>query len=244
MRPVLRNALFTTIALVACLVAFSLFSFHLKKSAESVWEQLGMNEDIGLGNVQSLFLEGYFYQLNARPLKNIGLLERKNITLSILNETKKYLYSPSFKEDYDWYRKEKKPSPPEPARTKLKIREELIKETEETIAENKAMMEGLNEDQIKAFEAALQKLDDMVRDYRDEDNPTVNILYEGEVNQYKERMRTYQENVREFEEYYPEDINLMISDRLTLFLDLTDDMNYDAALKTEYGHEKICESRL
>ena len=221
--------------LLIALFLFSLASFTYHRTLNNVWEQLGMTEESGLGNIQNLFLVGYFYDLKPAMAKKIAIGDRAGITMELLRETKKYVHSKEFKDDYELYRKELAPKKPEPAKTKEQIRQELIQQLQETIDQNKIMMEGLNEEQTKAFTTANQKLENQLKEYKDVNSATINLLYDGEVQSHAMKIKKYEEQLKDFNELNPPDVKALIKDRLQLFLELTEGINYDTQLINQRG---------
>lgn len=241
----LKHRLATTVLFltVFMMTVFFIFSFTVYRVSSDVWSRLGMTEEVGIGNVQSAFLEGYFYQLNPAVAKKIALGERKAIASELLNAARSYMESPAFKEDYEWYKKEKYPLPPKLARTKKEVQTDLQVEMSEAVENLEKMIAQSAPEYRESLTESLEIQKAQLTAYKDPENETVNMIAESEKMDYEIKYQQYVDELKEFEEIYPGDIKAMIRSRLELFLELTEGVDYDAELKTVYGRKVFVDPR-
>lgn len=239
-----QRGILTALTLITgAAVVIVLTSFTVLRMAADVWSKLGLTEEVGIGNVQSAFLEGYFYQLNPAAAKKIAFGDRKTVASELLIAARKYVESPAFREDYEWYKNEKRPKPPQPARSEQEIRNDLIAQIRESIQETEKIVKEAGPELKSAFQEGLDMQKQQLSELQDPQSEMVSMFVEDEKRGYEARYQSYLDKVKEFDETYPADMKLMIKDRLNLFLELTEGVDYEAELKTVYGRQVFVNPR-
>jgi hypothetical protein len=237
--PFLNRILFlaitgTAVAIVSVLSA----GFTLDKPA-SPWTQLGIPESRAIENIRQSFLEGYLYSYGASSAKNVASGDRAAIALDVLNYTKSYVNSSAFISAYEDARVAATPVKPIPPKTKEQIQKEKIAELDKTIAEGEKSLKTLPKDLIEPFKEVQQMLKDQKKDYENPDSEMLALLVTSENYMYANATTKYEEQLRQWQKDYPADPKNMVKVRLETFLKLTEDVDFNAALKEEYRVKKF-----
>ena len=118
----------TTLILVMSSVAF--MSYTSKKITDDIWKLLGTTEKDGKLSIAQSFRQGNLFAYGVKNAKNIAFGNRAAVAADLLKYTKQYVTTPAFIKEYESYRENLKPQPPEPMKTKESIREKFIKDAE------------------------------------------------------------------------------------------------------------------
>jgi len=229
-----------TATLVAFVVSATIsLSFTFKVATVPVWSQLGISEKTGLENIKKSFIEGYIYAYGSSAAKKVALGDRAALTNELLAYCKTYIASPAFKKEYDLSREQSKPVPPRNPKTKTEIQAEQIAQLTKSIEETEKSIKTLPADLIASVQEVQQMLKDQIKDYEDPESEMLALLVEGEQYTYKNAMTSYEANVQTWETEYPENHMLMVKARLKKFLELTEGIDYNAALREQYGMKKF-----
>lgn len=227
---------------IICLIAFASFislSFTFPKDPTNVWSQLGISESTGLENIRKSFLEGYLYSYGASAAKKIATGDREAVVKDLLLYCKAYVHSSSFKKEYDITRAGNKPVKPQEPKTKEQIQKERIADLNKSIMEGEKSMKSLPADLIEPFKEVQQMLKDQVKDYENPESPMLAMLADAEQYSYKAAVQQYEATLAAWEKEYPADHLLMVKARLKLFLQTTEDVDFNAALREEYRIKKF-----
>lgn len=220
----------------ACLVNLS---FTIRSSPVNLWSQLGISESAGLENIKRTFLEGYLYSYGASAAKKIATGDRVAVLQDLMLYTRQYVSSENFKKEYENARRSAKPVPPVTPKSKEEIQKERIAELNKSIAEGQKSMQTLPADLVETFKEVQQMLKDQVKDYEDPQSPMLIMLADAEQFNYQNALRQYEINLEAWEKAYPADHSEMIKARLRRFLELTEGIDFNAALREEYRLKKF-----
>ena len=239
--PRLKQILFLLVAAPAFAIV-SIFSAGFTGKSTTPWTRLGIPESRAVENIRQSFLEGYLYTYGASSAKNIALGDRASIAVDVLTYTKSYVSSPAFIKAYEEARKAATPVKPVQPRSKEQIQREKIAELDKTIADGEQSMKTLPKDLIEPFKEVQQMLKDQKKDYENPDSEMLALLVSSESYIYSSANARYQEELEQWQKDYPSDHKIMIKARLESFLQLTADVDYNAALKEEYHKKKFVNS--
>lgn len=234
-----KNGILTVSGLLIMFVCLINLSFTFKKAPATIWSQLGISENTGLENIKKSFLEGYLYSYGASAAKKIAVGDRVAVVNDLLVYCKEYVNSSSFIKDYENARIASKPVKPQDPKTKEQIQKERIADLNRSIAEGEKSMKTLPPDLIEPFKEVQQMLKDQITDYENPQSPMLTMLADAEQYSYKTAVQQYETNVKNWENEFPEDHSKMIKARLEKFLELTKDVDFNAALKEEYRMKKF-----
>lgn len=223
-----------TIAIVTG--SFALMSFTTRKITDDVWKLLGTTEQDGEFSIKESFHRGHLVTYGAKNVMNIALGNRAAVTTDLLNCTKKYVNTPVFIKEYGKFRENLKPLPPEPMKTKESIREKFIKDTEKGIINLEKMLPLLPDEKNRKMitdQVAAQKK--QLEDYKSPNSKMIEMAWQGEQNNFKWRNDEYLNSVKQWEVNFPDKSSQLVKLRLTQFLEVTKDIDYNAALTERNG---------
>ena len=140
---------------------------------------------------------------------------------------KAYIQSDAFKKRWADYLEANRPTPPAPktvegeiARQKKEM-EKGIKDMEESIKQMPPDQQAQMQDAIKAMRAQESQYDD----------PSMKQMLATSLAQENlDAKRQYEENLKEFNDDHPTDVNVLVARRLKEFVDLSGTVNFDAKL--------------
>lgn len=138
---------------------------------------------------------------------------------------KAYCASEEFKSFYATYREEHRPKIEAPFEVGER-KQELLDQIDTFKQEKKAVAK----EYAAPYDEAIAELE---KEYAILNNPSHPDypLYTGTAPLSSEEQKGFDESVKEFDQSYPEDVQLLIKNRLKLFLDLTSSIPFDAKLK-------------
>ena len=234
----LKQILFLLVAFSVVGVG-SIFLAGFTDKSTTPWTRIGISESKATENIRQSFIEGYLYTYGASSAKNVALGDRASIALDVLSYTKSYVNSPGFIKAYEEARKAATPVKPAPPRSKEQIQKEKIAELEKTIAEGEQSMKTLPKDLIQPFKEVQQMLKEQKKDYENPDSEMLALFVNSEKYIYENAKTRYEEEVERWEKEYPSDPRKLIKARLEEFLQVTADVDFNAALKEEYRVKKF-----
>ena len=227
--------------IAAILVLLSLFLVSFKTAESRVgdlWKQLGLTQQEGTEKIKNSFLNNYLDHWGARNARNIATGNRAAVAQDLLAYTKTFINGPAFKAAYA---KERANSKPQPRNTVLITKEAMIKERTDEL--KKAIKE--TEEFIKKYPAgekdARKSIADMektIKDYQTPGNQLMELLYTSTLEEQKFAKQDYENQLKEWEENYPEDHRKRISKCLQEYLDIARTVDFDAAT-TEKSGKKV-----
>jgi hypothetical protein len=237
--PRLKRIFFLAVAgPAAAIVGLFSAAFTPDKPA-SPWNQLGISESRATENIRQSFLEGYLYSYGASSAKNIASGDRAAIALDVLNYTKSYVSSPVFIKAYQDARIAATPVKPIPPKTKEQIQHEKIAELDKTLAEGEKSMKTLPKDLIEPFNEVQQMLKDQKKDYENPDSELLALLVTSENYMHANAVTKYEQQLQQWQKDYPVDHQMIVRARLETFLQITAEIDFNAALKEEYRVRKF-----
>jgi len=222
------------------LLCFFAVAVKTKKMTDDVWQQLGLTLPDAELNIKNSILQGGLYYYGAKNAKNIIAGNRVAVVNELVAYAKKYSSSPEFKTSYKKYRDQTKPKPYEyvPATAEsIKTRERQRLEMNLKTAE-----EGLNSTNPKIKNGAPLRIENIKKELAaldDPNNKTIKRLLDDEKRSYESIVKQNDDALKNFEQKYPEDPQLLIKRRLEEILNITADVDYAAELKeTEWKGKK------
>jgi hypothetical protein len=234
---VLRSILAVTAISLLCFFAVAV---RTKKMVDDVWQQLGLTLPDAELNIKNSILQGSLYYYGAKNAKNIIAGNRVAVVNELVAYAKKYSSSSEFKGSYKKYRDQMRPKPYEyvPATAEsIKAREKQRLEMNLKTAE-----EGLNSTNPKIKNGAPLRIENIKKELAaldDPNNKTIKRLLDNEQHSYESIVKQNEEALKNFDQKYPEDPQLLIKRRLEEILDITADVDYAAELReTEWKGKK------
>lgn len=228
----LRIAAILSVLLIS---SFSLLSFKAGRVYGDIWEQLGIKERDAVSNIEESFLNGYLQHAGIRNVKNIALGDRAAITADMLEYTKKYVQSTTFKTAYEKMRKGQHPVEPQKPKTEEQIRRENLADLTEGLANLEKGMKTADAEMKKVLKGSYDMLQQQIKEYKDPNSEQVKSMVSYEQMQYEQRMTEYRQGVKKWELAYPENQLQFVKLRLQQMLDATKGVDYAAQLTDRNG---------
>jgi hypothetical protein len=228
-----------TLFLLAIISLF-LFSFTVSnKLADDVWKQLGLTQVQGTEKIKSSFFNNYFDYYGARNAKNIALGNRAAAAKDLLVYVKKYVNSPVFKSEYEKMRASAKPGEfISHKNSKEQIRKWKIEDTEKNIKRTEEIIKKSDADMKKTMQTVLDMHNKNLKDYKDPNSKTIEMLYQNEVRNEESDIKRHKENLKNWEINFPADHREIIRSRLQKYLNLANTVDFTAEL-TEKNKKKV-----
>ncbi|MBP6590568.1 MAG: hypothetical protein KA229_10710 [Chitinophagaceae bacterium] len=209
------------------------------KMAETIWQQLGLSQQQGTEQIRYSFASGYSNFYGARNARNIALGNRAAVAKNLFQYTRTYISSAEFKSFYAKERMAARPTEPTPAKSKEDIRKELIADTEKNIRDAEKAMATMGADLKKALLPSVEQAKKQVEDYKKPDNKIIEIHYQGELSRFKSDQEEYEKKMLYWQNNYPEDIRVLIKNRLEKYLTLAATVDFEAELVLKNGKKKF-----
>ncbi|MBS1653277.1 MAG: hypothetical protein JSU05_00405 [Bacteroidetes bacterium] len=216
-----------------------LFSFTVsEKAGDDLWKQLGITQQQGTEKIRKSFIGNYFEIYGIRNLKNIATGNRAAVAKDLLNYTKQYINSSSFKNEYAKERMNAKPFAPTPnARSKEDIRKDKIADTQKLIKATEDILKTATGDLKKTMQQVLDMHNKNLKDYQDPGSKTIDMLYQQQVSVEQNDLQHYNSSLKIWEANYPADYRQLITARVQRYLDIASSVDFSAEL-TERNNKK------
>jgi len=210
--------------------------------AATVLSDLGVTEQDARNTIYSWFCGGgIYFPGNRLVFKNASGAARAEMVTAVLTFGKAYLQSDAFATRYAEFRDANRPEPPEEKATSGS--NAMAKEMEQTIKQMQEQMKTLPPDQQQQMQEMIDAMREQMKAMLD-DPEMRRMMDEGAQRESAERQARAEADAREFDARYPVDVNRMIAGRLSEFLDLTADIDFEAKLVTEGSRQKFADERL
>lgn len=215
-------------------------SHAVDEKVNRLLQQLTITEENAKSDILNAVAGPSFFIPNVKILKTLSTEDRVSIVQVMGQNIKAYLASEAFIGEYNHYREDKKPVPPEEpkytAQLKIEQRENLKKGIDE-LEKNKAQMA---KDQQAMFDEIIKGLNDQLQQIDDPLNPMFTPEMDTYIKQsYDMQMNEYAKSVADWENAYPKDNpNPMIKKWIATFLATSAGIDFDANT-TEISAGKI-----
>lgn len=217
------------------LAIFGLLSFKTVSRFADFWEIIGTSEQTGTNRIKQSFLQGAFY-FSGRNIKNIVSGDRAGVAKDLLAYTKQYVNSEAFAKEYETFRQNSKPTPPEPAKTEAVIRQKFINDTKKGIENLEKFLKTTTDASMKKMtESNLELLKKSLKDYEDPNSEMIKMAVQGEQTQYDWRKKDYESKMKAWEENLPAGTKALIKTRLQQLLTVTKEVDFNAQLAERDG---------
>ena len=234
-------AIVKTISICLVIAAGSLLfvSYKTQKMYADLWQQLGISKDEGSRHIRESMMFGHLQFYGARNIKKIATGDRVAVAKELLEYTRQYVNSEAFKKEYRATRESARPVPPPPPRSEEEIRKneidqvkEGIKSMEDAIKTGPAEYKKMYEDNIKLYKERL-------KEYEDPKSQYIKLLVQSEMRSYEQQKGNYEDDLKEWQETMPENPMVLVKKRLQELLEVTRDVDFNAALVEKYGKKRF-----
>jgi hypothetical protein len=240
MKPTNRKNLIVTAAVLILLLLsiYMSYSFTIRKVVDDIWKQLGMTEQQAKEDIRYSFISGYLNYYGAKDIKNIARGNRAEIAAQILAYTKKYVSSPDFEKEYQRNREMEKSklTQPAPMITREELTKRKISDAENSIKTFQNLLPNATSPEMKkSFQDQIDYWKKALEDYKSPDSKQINYELKADASRYKTESDSYEQLTRMLEKKYPSSVSQFVKQRLTDFLESTNDIDYDAELADRSG---------
>ncbi|GAO41869.1 hypothetical protein FPE01S_01_08840 [Flavihumibacter petaseus NBRC 106054] len=207
--------------------------------AEDLWKKLGITEQQGMEKVRNSFLNGYLEYYGIKNLKSIAAGDRAAVTSDLLQYAKKFSQSADLKKAYGDLRENSKPvAPVKKDKSEEEIRKEQIAELETSVKNSEETIKKMP-DMEKVMRPTIDLLKQTIEDYKKPGNTMIKGMYQYQQMENDQRQKQYEEDVRTWEEEYPEKFELRLKSYLTKYLELAKTVDFSAKLEEKYGKKRF-----
>lgn len=207
-------------------------------SAADVLGQLGLTAASAKEAVMSGIGSGWLnYSLAAPAFKKAPAALRVQLAEGTIAWAKAYTASPEFAASYAKLRETRKPEAPvfegTPEEEQARQRAQQAKDQARGVEDMKKALASMQPEQRKQMEAAMEQAAAIVKQM---DTPEMRkMMLDGIRMQREESTRRYQQELKKWQEEYPESPAPVIAKRLKAFLDASADVDFDAKLEQKNG---------
>lgn len=207
-------------------------------SAADVLGQLGVNAAAAKEAVMSDLGSGWLdYGLAAPAFRKAPVALRVQLVEGAIAWTKAYTASAEFKTAYATLRANRKPEAPAfegtPEQEVARQREQQAKDQAKASEDMKQALASMPAEQRKQMEAAMKAAAAVAQQM---DTPEMRkMMLDGIRMEREEKTRTYQGDLKKWQEEYPESPAPVIAKRLKAFLDTSAGVDFDAKLEKKNG---------
>ena len=233
----LKPILYTfSLLCIICTIAITSMGHKAKAVADDVWAKLGISEPEAQRNITNSFLNGRFQYSGAKLAGSIAVGNRVAVVNELVAYAKKYWNSPELKTAYQNLRTRRMPA--DPQITELTATTVKAEEKERLEKLLKTAEEGLNSPNPKIKNGAPGRVEHIKKQLSELDDPansTIKKRLDDAARSNEYALKRHSEALQKFNAMYPENMNEMLKKRLQEILDYTEDVDYAAELKEQYG---------
>ena len=205
------------------------------ENLQALLKQFKIEEGTAKSNIFYAVSGTSFYIPNVKVLRDLAIGDRVSAIESIGKNVKEYVASKEFVEKYNQLREDRKPTPPETPKYSAQLKEEQKESLTNSIAEMEKSKTQMVKDQQAMFDDIIKGLKDQLKEI---DNPN-STMFTPEMDVYIKQgydMQVENSNneIKEWETEYPvNDPKPMIKTWISVFLEKSGDVNFNAATKKD-----------
>jgi len=170
---------------------------------------------------------GAYFPGNKAAFKSASGQARAAMVQALATFGKAYVQSDAFKQKYAAYLEANRPTPPTPKSADGEMARQK-KELEDGIKNMQENMKQMPPDQQKEMQGVIDAMKAQMAQY---DDPAMKQMLATSIEQENiDAKRQYEEDLKEFNDDHPTDVNILVARRLEEFVDLSETVNFDAKL--------------
>lgn len=219
---------------VLTIISLFLFSFTINKLNAGFLKELGISKTEADKKITGSILGGYLDAYGASNAKNIALGNRAAVAGDLLNYVKQYVNSVPFKNEYNAFKESNKPTENKP-KTPEEIRKETVDAYKKSVAQTEEILKKADAGTKPIFEKVLAESKKLLKDAEDPNNKNMAGYAKAYPDMVKASRKSYDQELKKWEEQYPANHILFVKQRLQQFLDETKDIDFTAELTTLNG---------
>lgn len=232
--------LFLTVNLLAAFAAYGFF--FIQQTMDELLQQLDLSREGAEQYVWSNCSNNAFYFPNPGELKDLPDNEKTAIVKLVGEFSKAYVSTSAFRQQYEQYREDMKPAPPEAPKKAADMKKEQKEQMLKSLAEMEKARDKAPADQKGMYNSTIEMFKTQLKEM---DNPD-NQMYSPEMDTYmqqgyEQQMENYNRQVAEWEKEYPADSKGMIKAWLQNFLDESSAVDFNAKTRVNQYGKKVFE---
>lgn len=241
--PARRIVTIAACSLLLLTASFSLLSFKMKQASDDFWQKLGITKIKGEANIKESFMSGYFHYYGAKTAKNLLLNDRAAIAKELMQHARQQLQSEQFRKEYAKQRNSAKPTEyPYSPKAKEDLRKEKIAEMEKSVKDAEALVKKMP-DMEKDMRPVIDMFKKNLKDYADPNSEMIEMFYQNELSIKEQREQSYKEQVKRWQESFPENPDALVKSRLEHFVKVAKTVDFNAQLKVVGDKKKFVNSK-
>jgi len=222
------------------LMAISAITLTAFAFTDGILKKLELSEKEAQKAIFGNFTEGNLYFPSTKAIKNYALGKREEAVLELGTYIRNYVQSPEFTQQYQEARLANKPQGPAEGEDLIKNR---ITEVEEEIKRAEEDLKKQTGDMRKLYELSLSQLKQELKALKDPKDPRHKDYLEN-LGGSESDNENYQEQLADFEKNYPPTVKQLVKLRLQQFLDLTQNIDFNAKLIDKNGKKIFADPTL
>lgn len=239
----MKKLVFISMLIFLC---FGFYGFlSMERTIGSILKQLELTDSEAKEHVWSNIWYANFYFPSPKELKKAPQAERSEIIKAVAEYVKAYTRTDEFKAKFKEEMASRKPEAPAKPESMDETRKKQKEEIKKSISEMEANKKKMPSDQQKIFESTITMLKEQLKEIDNPENPLYNNKEADNYIQqgYEEEMKAYKEKLAKWEKENNGSPNILVKEWLSKFLEETKDINFNAALREEYGKKKFVEQQ-
>jgi hypothetical protein len=198
--------------------------------AKSLLQTIKLSEDDAKRTIFSDISSSSFYLPGIKELKSIALNERVSQVEVVGRYVKDFTATEDFKNSYNEYRENRKPTPPEKPKLAEELKAEYKRDLQKSLEEMKVAKSQAAADQQAMFDETIKMLEQQLKEIDNPDNPMFSPqMDEYSKMGYEQQMEQHKKDIAEWETKYPaNNPKPLIKIWLESFLEQTKDVDFSA----------------
>lgn len=238
MNTIKRNVVIVITMCFAGITGFMFMSFKSYIPSAELFGQLGLDQNQAERSISNSFMTGFFEHYYARNIKNIATGNRVAVAKDLCTYAKSHVQTDQFKKAYAQFRDQKKPAAPKPMRTAEQIRDEYIQSLRTGIKNTEEAGKSFTDPEMKkSLQTSIDLFNQQIKEASEPGSMYIKMMVDGEKMSFDNASKEYEAAMSKWENDCPADPMQLVKKRLQKMLDVTSDVDFNAAL-TERYHKK------
>ena len=235
----LMKKVFSASAIVLLVVSMHAFR-TLQQSGSDALKTLGIPEESAQNSFLSSLFGGTLSFVRTTQVQETANTSRGRFVRQIGAFLKSYTESAAFAEEYQRERETRKPSAPEVPKSMEEQRKEQKEQIQKSIQQTEEGMKTMPADLQASMKDVVSELKAQLKSLDDPNNPMFSKEVEEIYKQsYAAQLEDHKQQLTKWQQDYPEDPRALIKRRLMEFLELSQSVDFNAALVNDEHGRKI-----
>ncbi len=217
---------------VALMTLFVALAFHLSDDESTqLLKKLGVPEEDARDYVWLDFSHAIFSYPRTDQILAIAKGDRPAVVKGLVEFAKAYTQSEDFRKRYETFRQAKKPEPPDPQKSMYQLRQEQKEQLKRNLDEVESGAKNAPPEMKEQYDKLIDNLRASVKSVDDPNNPMFSPELEKALQQeYDVQLANHRNDSLEWARRWPAEPKPMLARGLKKFLDVSSNVDYNAAL--------------